>query len=203
MLRYRVLSRAEWLYTMLTPAMQQYRSHISPLGTHISPQVTPSAHLTFGGVFFSEQGTPNFRPLALRCCTFPTTLCRYTYTLTSVTVWCCRNPAKCFMKVVHGDTRTLLLPRPTSLRFYPLSVCSMCRPACLPRQLAVNLSRWVAKHQVDNRDCVSRSKYNSAHLIQGMYQGVYPGTWCTVECIFPLSFTRCRSLIAPRPSKAN
>lgn len=34
---------------------------------------------------------------------------------TSPTVQCCHNQAKCFTKVVHRNTRTLLFPQPTYL----------------------------------------------------------------------------------------
>ena len=83
------------------------------------------------------------------------------------------------------------------------SVCNMCRLAPFPRKLAVDLSRWIAKHKVDNRGGASGSQCKSACLTQRMHQGVYPGALCTVQGISPLSFTRRTFVVAPRRSEAN
>ena len=76
-----------------------------------------------------------------------------------------------------------------------LSVCSMCRPARLPRQLAVNFSRWIAKHQVDNRGGVEAVRHVHNTTLPTLFRE------CTTAFTQELGallnvFSRCLSLNA-------
>ena len=92
-------------------------------------------------------------------------------------------------KMLHeGSPRrhtTLLFPQPACLCPYPLHWHVACADLAFPAKW-----QWTFSSGLLNIKWI-------------MHQGIYQGALCTVWGISPLVFTRCSSLIVPRPSKAN
>ena len=65
----------------------------------------------------------------------------------------------------------------------------MCRPARLPRQVAVNLSRSIAEHQVDNRGRANQAHHASLPALFSECIRVFTQVLCAPFKVFPRWFS--------------
>jgi len=118
-----------------------------------------------------DLGTCRHGPLALHRCTFPMRW-PLSVDIHIIDIHHSIAPSQSSEMLHEGgrQKRTYITTSSTCLSATLSSppVCSMCSLARLPRQLTVNLSRWIARHQMDNRGGASRSQHKCmpACLIQ-------------------------------------